>query len=359
MKKETTDTVNVDEFTLKELILSIRDWIRYFLSKWYWITLFSILGGLAGFWYASFKKPVYTATSSFVLETGGSSGGRLSSYAGIASAFGIDLTGAGGSLFEGENILELYRSRNMITRSLLTEYDFGGKKKLLIDRYIEYKNLRKKWNKKDDLRDIKFNADNRYPSPRIQIVHDSIMINIVKEIEKNLLKVFKKDTKLNIIYVTVASDDELFAKAFNEMIVQTVNRFYADTKTKKSIDNVEILQRKADSLRSAMTGAVYRAAVVADATPNQNPTRMVQRTAPIQNAKYNAEINQAILETVLQNLELGKINLQKETPLVQIVDQPVLPLEKKEIGKVKGTFVGGLLGGILILLIVSIKRYLH
>lgn len=347
-----------ERISFKDLILSIQDWAKYFLSKWYFIVLFGVLGGALGVLYALSKKPIYTATTSFVLETGNNNRGGLSAYAGIASSFGIDLGGTGGGLFEGENILELYKSRNMISNALLSEGDFEGKQQLLIDRYIDYNKLRKKWAKKDKLKNIRFNSDNQYPDPRIQLVHDSIIGGIVKTIGKTNLKVEKKDKKLNIIYVSVSSPDELFAKVFNEQLVKKVNEFYLDTKTRKSLQNVIILQEKTDSVRGIMTGAINRAAAVADATPNQNPTRMAQRAAPIQNATASAEINKQVLSTLIQNLELSKISLQKETPLIQIVDDPILPLEKKGFGKLKGLILGGLIGGVLTMIFLLISRSL-
>jgi capsule polysaccharide export protein KpsE/RkpR len=345
------------ETSLKDLILSIRDWIRYFLSKWYIIVIFGLLGALLGFWYASSKKPVYTATTSFVLETG-SSGARLGAYAGIASAFGIDV-GSGGGLFEGENILELYRSRSMITSALLSEGDFEGKRQLLIDRYIDYSKLREKWAKNPKLKNIHFNPDNQYSDPKVQLLHDSIMGTIVKSIVGGSLKVEKKDKKLNIICVSVSSPDEFFSKVFNEQVVKKVNEFYLDTKTRRNLQNVIILQEKTDSVRGIMTGAINRAAAVADATPNQNPTRMAQRVAPIQNATISAEVNKQVLGTLIQNLELSKISLEKDTPLIQIVDDPVLPLEKKGFGKLKGVILGGFIGALFILVILILRRLLR
>ncbi|MGC4235767.1 MAG: Wzz/FepE/Etk N-terminal domain-containing protein [Niabella sp.] len=347
-----------EETSLKDLILSTRNWVKYFWSKWYIILLFGIIGAALGLTYAFLKKPVYTATTSFVLETGGNRSG-LAAYAGIASAFGIDLGGAGGGLFEGENILELYRSRNMISRTLLSEADFNGKKQLLIERYIDFSKLRKKWADKPELKDISFSPLNEYSSPRQQLLHDSIITRIVKAIDKNYLDVSKIDKKLNIIKIKVISKDELFAKHFNEKLVENVNRFYLDTKTKKNLENVSILQAKTDSVRGIMTGAINRAVAVADATPNQNPTRMAQRVAPIQNATTSAEINKEVLGTLLQNLELSKISLLKETPLIQIVDEPVLPLEEKKTSKLIALILGGMVGGVIILGILMIKKYIR
>jgi uncharacterized protein involved in exopolysaccharide biosynthesis len=58
----------------------------------------------------------------------------------------------------------------------------------------------------------------------------------------------------------------------------------------------------------------------------------------------------------VKNLELSKMSLLKETPLIQVIDQPVYPLEEIKFGKLKGLVLGGFLGGvftIITLLLIS------
>ena len=133
----TADPTNhTDEISLKEIFLKIGEWYRYLLSKWLIILLFGLLGGALGLTYAWFKKPIYTATTTFVLEEDKTGG--MGSLAGLASMVGLNLGGGGGGIFQGENILELYKSRNMIEKTLLSKVVIKGKQTLLIDRYIEF-----------------------------------------------------------------------------------------------------------------------------------------------------------------------------------------------------------------------------
>ena len=77
------------------------------------------MGGIIGFVYASFQKPTYLATTTFVLEEdrgGGGGGGAMS----LASSFGFDLGGGGGGLFSSSNIIELMKSRLVVEKTLLT-----------------------------------------------------------------------------------------------------------------------------------------------------------------------------------------------------------------------------------------------
>jgi hypothetical protein len=49
---------------------------------------------------------------------------------------------------------------------------------------------------------------------------------------------------------------------------------------------------------------------------------------------------QANTLTELVNSGLAKVTLRKETPLIQIIDRPILPLAKERFGKAKGIVLG-------------------
>lgn len=340
------------EISLKELISKIQGWWHYLLSKWLIILVFGLLGGALGLWYAIAKKAIYTATTTFVLEDE-KGGSGLGNFAGLASLAGVDLNSGGGGIFQGDNILELYKSRAMIEKTLLTEVNKDGKKQLLVDRYIDFNELRKKWDLKPELKEIQFKLNNNQNFSRVQ---DSVLGKIVIDINKNYLTVSKPNKKLSIIQADVQAQDEFFAKMFNEEIVKNVNDFYVQTKTKKSSENVKILQQKTDSVRAVMNGAIYSAAAAIDATPNLNPTKQVQRIAPAQRSQFSAETNKAILSSLVQNLEMAKISMRKDAPLIQVIDKPVLPLITERFSKAKGVVIGAGVAGFLVILALIIRR---
>jgi hypothetical protein len=48
-----------------------------------------------------------------------------------------------------------------------------------------------------------------------------------------------------------------------------------------------------------------------------------------------------LLTELVKQSELAKVTLRKETPLIQIIDRPILPLAKERFGKAKGIVLGG------------------
>lgn len=326
------------DFSLGELIVRVQELTKYLLSKWMIILAFLFLGGAIGAVYAWVKAPVFSAETTFVLEDEGSGGGVIGQLGGLAGLAGIDV-GSGEGLFQGDNILELYKSRSMIEKTLLSFAD-SAKSSRLINRYIEINKLDQEI---PELRDFQFHpqGENR--------LRDSIISLIITDINRNYLIVSRPDKKLSIISVKVKSSDELFAKQFTDQIVGNVNAFYVETKTKKSLENIKILQQKTDSVRAVMNGAIYSSAAGIDATPNLNPTRQVLR-APSEKSKFDVETSKTILGELIRNLELTKMTLLKETPLIQIIDRPVLPLSKSQTSILKGVVMGALISGMLAIL---------
>ena len=60
---------------------------------------------------------------------------------------------------------------------------------------------------------------------------------------------------------------------------------------------------------------------------------------------------------LVKNLEFAKLTLMREEPLVQIIDQPILPLPITRLGKLKAMLIGGFLFGFLFLLYLLIREY--
>ncbi len=341
------------EISIKELGRLIAKWITFLTKKWLFIGCACFIGAILGFSYAYFESPVYISECTFVLEDGEKSN-ALGAYAGVAAMIGIDLNSGGGGIFQGENILQLYKSRKMIQQALLSKDVFNGKEELLVDRYIEFNHLKDRWKSTPTLSDINFNL----PSSNFTLAHDSIMGKIVETINKASLQVNKPDKKLSIIKVEVKSKDELFAKSFNNKIVETVNNFYIQTKTTKSKENLTILQRQADSVRQILNSNIGGVARAVDENPNSN-LAMLRLRVPSQSRQIDVQANSAIYQEIVKNLELAKVSFRKDKPLIQVIDEPILPLKKNKLGIFKGTIVFSIMLGFLAVLIKSFQYFLN
>jgi uncharacterized protein involved in exopolysaccharide biosynthesis len=343
-----------DEITLKELLEKAKEWYSYLLSQWKIIVLAGILGATLGLTYSIFKKPIFTATLSFALEDEKAAGGGLGSALGLASSLGFDLGGgSGGGAFSGANLTELFKSRTMVEQTLMQPVLNGNDTISLAELYIRTKEWRKVWNEKPKLKTIHFPplTKRKYFTRE----HDSIMGKMYEDLSKTSLTVAQKDKKISIISIDVKSENEAFAKAFTETLAKQVSEFYVNTKSKKARMNMAILQHQTDSIRAELNGAITGVAVANDNTFMLNPALNVNR-APSAKRQVDVQANTAILTELVKQTELAKVTLRKETPLIQVIDRPILPLPKVKFGKAKGIVLGGILAVFLTVFSLILRK---
>jgi len=348
-------SIENDEISLKELIVKVKEWYVYLLSQWKIIVLAGIIGAALGLTYSLIKKPIYMATLSFALEDDKSGGSGLGGALGLASSFGLDLGGSGGGIFTGSNLTELFKSRSMVEKTLLTPVNVNGKVISLAEMYIQNNEWRETWRKDSTLSKIEFLPDsNRKSYTRVQ---DSILGRMYESLSASGLYVGQKDKKIAIINIDVSSTNELFSKYFCEALAKEVGTFYIETKSKKARLNMDILERQVDSIRGELNGAITGVAVANDNTFNLNPALNVRR-APSARRQVDVQANTAILTELVKQAELAKVTLRKETPLIQVIDRPILPLKKERFGKAKGILLGGILVGFLTVFVLVGRRLL-
>ncbi|GAC1304775.1 MAG: hypothetical protein NVSMB24_12710 [Mucilaginibacter sp.] len=345
---------DADEMSLSEMVHKITEWWHFLLSKSLIILSAAIIGAALGLSYAYFKKPVYKAELSFALQDE-KAGGGMSGAAGLASQFGIDLGGASGGEFSGDNLLELMKSRSMIEKALLTTELINGKKETLAEFYLSFNKAHQAATDNGYMHSLYFLPD--ADPAKFTLQQDSILGVIHKALIGNNLTVDKLDKKLSIVYLKVNSTNELFSKYFAEALEKVVSNFYIQKKIEKSIRNVNILQRQTDSVRRALNDAISGVAASADVNPNPNPSRQTLRV-PSQRKQVEVQANTIILSELVKNLEMAKMSLLQQTPLIQVIDSPILPLDKSRPSKIFSTLTFGLLCGFLMGGYLCIKRIL-
>ena len=337
-----------NEVSLKEILLIVKQWWAYLLSKWLVIALVGLIGGVLGVVYAILKKPVYTGTLTFVLSNDNKSSGGIAS---IAGQFGLDINASGSSgAFDGDNIVELLKSRRIIKGALFKKLPSG--KETLINLIGDEFGFFTGWRKNEHVsKEIPFPAD----VTKISGVQDSLVSVMQATLVKYNLSIIKPDKKLSFYQVNATTVNEHISVCLTKSIVNEAANFYIETKTKTARANLDMLKHEADSLRSRLSGTIYASADKIDQTFNLNPALQTQR-APIQQNQVQAQVLGAAYGEVVKNLEIAKITLQKETPLYQIIDEPELPLTRVKFGRLKGLVLGGILGCFFCTVLLLFKK---
>ena len=293
-----------------------------------------------------FSSPKYTARVTFFSDN--DKGGKLGGYANIASQFGIDLGMGNEGAFSGDNLIALFKSRVIIEKTLYSKLD-SNSKLLLIDQYFINHKIEKiglRVRKSYDLTQTLFSQVDD------QRLKDSVVGLICEKYAKDNLEIEKVDRKVDIIYVALTENNEEYAKKFTEKMVNNVIDYYMNYKTSKSRNNVEILRHQADSVRECLYGGISTVAALNDL--NVNPLKQTPKTG-IQKKQTEMQVNAALYTELLKNLEISELTLKKETPLIQVIDRPVLPLKNQKMGRAMGAIIGMIIGCIITAVFIAAR----
>lgn len=352
IKKISSDD---EKISIEEMAKRVISSWRFLLRNWI-IILFFVLGGATiGLFISLLTKPKYTASLSFALVEKSSGGSGL---ADLASSFGFSgLIGGNNGAFSGDNLLEIIKSRYAIEQTLLTPVIYKGERENLVEVYIQFNQLREKWSKNTmnvEMQNLTFPVgQKRETFTRTQ---DSVLFNFYNEIVASKeLTVVRKDKKISIVNVDFTSNNELFSKLFVEKLMDETYRFYSETRTSQSRANINMMQAKADSIKNLYESALYKSAGYSQI--NINPALQFAAVPKIKQ-ENNAQLYATVYAEVLKNLETLKLDLARETPIVQIIDTPRFPLKKDKFGKSKGIVFGGIMGGFLIVSYLFVSAFI-
>jgi hypothetical protein len=267
---------------------------------------------------------------------------------GLASQFGVDLGGGGGGgLFTSDNLLLLLKSNRIIQGALLKpvpELEEGN----LLNLYLSI-------NYKEALSEKKVSfISSELPRLEFTREQDSLVASISEDLSEGI-EIAKRDKKASLIDITIVNPNEKFAFLFNKFLIQEATDLYVELKVGKMKRSVKILQSRVDSVQRELDGTMRSAAVSMDQSLG-----IVSMAPRVSNTKKQLETQMlgTLFGELTKNLELTKFTLEREEPVIQVVDFPTMPLFKEGKGMVKSSFFGGLIAGFLMLGFLFGKRFL-
>lgn len=281
-----------------------------------------------------FGKPRYKATSTFVLEEKSPTAGM----AGIASQFGIDLGSLSGGttgFFSGENISDIIKSSGVIQQVLLS--DALDRQNTLADLYLESAGLRTKrgWNGR--LTNFRFKTSSAASSREL---FDTTLLVITKQIREKDLQVEKTNRKGSIYSVSFTTDNPALAAEMTQRLVAITAKLYVDIKTKNLTANIAKMEYKADSLRKLFGAKVSQAYSYQTVDANEAYT---QNRIAADVSAGDKTVLFGLYAEVMKNLEVSRLMLVNQTPVIQVLDDPERPLQDIRLPLIKKLFYAVLL----------------
>ncbi len=338
-----------DEISFEDISVKLNVWISYLKLHWWKIIIAGFIGGGLGYTYAYLKPKKFVAKLTFLVEEGKTGGGLAS----LAGQFGFDVGNTGGSsLLTGENLLLFLKSPGLVKEVLLSSFD-STQKYSLADKYVEIYSLKKKWatNK------LVSNNINFPPALKIHSrLQDSLLQGVVNGIILKELVAERPEKKATFVTVQTTMLDESLSKLFCERLVNKATERYIVSKTIRQKTNVDRLQRRSDSIAALLNYKTYSTAVENEKALDVNPAYR-STTIMVEVMGRDKSMIASIYAEVVKNLEIAKIQLNQETPTIQVVDGIDLPLRISRTSKLQFLVVGAFISMAIVIGILTIKKY--
>lgn len=326
------------------------DIIKLCLKRWWLLGIIGVVAAIGGYIYAAYQHPQYESKLTFAIDAGTNDG--LSGALNLAAQFGFGMS-SGQSIFDGDNILEIIKSRRMLESVLLSVDTFDGKPVTFVEYYLEMSGNRNEFNNKPHLKDIHFPVGSKKET--LTYLQDSILNNTQLVFSAEFITASRPDKKLSIYEIKVKSLNEKFTKEFTDRLLEATSGFYTEITSKKDRETLEILEQRVASLKGNVGSSIDVKASNQDA--NVNPA-FVAAQSPLIKEQYNVQAYGEAYKEMFKTLELARYQYLKKIPLLQIIDKADYPMKRIKLGKLKAAiYFSTILILITAILMVLIKNY--
>jgi hypothetical protein len=329
-----------DDIKLTDVIRSFSSYSVFVLKK-FWIVLIGVaIMGTAGYLYATLSKVKYQANASFnVVDSKG-----MGSIGGLLSGLGVSVGSTSNDVLSG-----IIQSRHAIKSAFLTEVDYQGGKRKLVDIYIDVYGFREDWQEIPDLKDFEFKATNIFELTRKE---DSLLNVFWKPFYEDLLEV-EFEMLEGLIKASVKTYSYELSQGMLTHMLDYSSKYFTDKQISSQEEAYELSEYKVDSMEGVLASMRYRYA------QEQNKSPFVK------DATYTVEMNRLATEIANLSIRLGgskegldatKMALMQDKPVINVIDHPQFATDVK-IKKWKlWTIIGALVGMVLSIIILLLYK---
>lgn len=339
-----------EEVSLREIILKIQEYYRAIISSWM-VLLFFIALSVAYMLYVAFTTPVkYRAELTYMLKSeGGSTGGGLG---GLAASFGL------GSISNDQinidKMLALSKTRNIIQQALFEKITVKGEEDFCANHIIDVYELNTEWKKNKELSTFRFTQDSIDAFEEIEnrallLVHKAV----IGSDKKVGLFSTKFDNSTGIITLATETRSEDLSLNMVNIIYEKVSDFYIRKSVEQQQATYDLTKSRTDSLKTEYEKAQYSLLKFKDTNRGLSLRQyelkelLLQRKVQLLSIAYGE---------AQRNVELANFALKSNTPFVQSIDLPILPLRAIRKSKIKAILTGVALGVFFGALFIGIRK---
>ncbi len=326
--------------------------------SWLIIILAVLLGGYL--YYSKIKVPTkYLGNYSLTLnEASGTDQGYLQQVLGGGLLAGLgggsELDAGGGSQIA--MLQELIHTRKILQLTLfekvsLNYKDGSNKEDYFINHYIELMGMRDNWIKNElPLVDFRFTHDSIATFTRRE---NSVLLAVCGRIANANLS--EEVSRAGILSLKFNSEHEGFTYHFLQVLFDKLNIYF----TQKSIEKQERVYKAARDRRDSLEGVMNKAEKDYIAYLNSHNVAARGHFAQQIEIQYLGRKLTGEMEAyfmAVKNTEAAKIALEQQRPLLQPIDEPMLPLKRDRPNAFFYLIVGAFAGAFLAAFAVLARR---
>ncbi len=335
------------EVTIADIFLSIQDYIRYLIGKWYWFVAAAVIGALAAYAFVKFQTIEYVAEITFVANEE-SQRGSNSMLASTLASFGLSGE-PGNETSRYSRIIALSQSRRIQFTSMLDTVPLNGENDLLINHISRIYNLQKEWEVDEPVHFINQSPDS------MDLVRRQYLKRIYSMITqgKNPLYTISFDKTTQMINMQVKTIDQDLSIALVYSLYENLNSFYVLQSTAKGQETVNTLTLRKDSLENVMQKQQASLAYATDRS--RGMTYQSQQTNRL-DLTVDLNITQTMYMEIVKNLEISRFSLENIRPVFTIIDYPLQPLPTNRKSPVRYIAIFVIVGCVMVFMMLILGK---
>jgi uncharacterized protein involved in exopolysaccharide biosynthesis len=297
----------------------------HILKKEKWLIIgITILFTVAGAFYAFSLKDEFKSEGKILPEVQ-SKGGSIGQFAGLAALAGVDLASAGGGADAVRPDLypDVLKSTSFFLRLFQEKVIDRNNKLLPFQAFYNKEVLDGKLKEKDQ-------KDN-FPKSENYISFNRQTEKNIKDLKERILCTY--DKKAGVIAISVKMPDPVVAANIARFSMNYLTDYIINNRTEKQKRDLDFLSNRLQVAKGKYFNNQSKKASYTDQMP-LNALRL--QTADLQRERIEAEYktSSSFYNSLLQKYEEAKLKMQQETPVIQVLDPPVVPNLKAEPNRV-------------------------
>jgi hypothetical protein len=324
-----------DEISLEDFIRSVKGYAHLLLSHWK-IFLFAILLSCAGLWFWSQNKaPTYKATLTLMLSD--DSGQSITGISSILGQFGLPVSSG---KYNIDKLIEIARSRYILEQVLQSDCTVEGETKSIADHLISLYNIDETWesySEKSFSGNFKETAGNAEYNFLVKQLHK--LVNGPEQGGGILNMDYGRDHYIMTFDFESLSEELSINYLINHF--EFLKDFYTNKAVERQRQSYDIIKDKRDSIYVSLNSVENEIAVLQDLNQSSFRNTNSARLSKLSTESLILKTGYAEAE---KNLAIAELALQNNTPLIQLIDQPISPLQANALGLYRVIIYGLLLG---------------